>query len=1388
MSYLRPNDCFYCNAGQQLLRRQRQQQQQQETPSSDNINGDSVTDNTISCFQIPDDTSSNILAFGWIDQQRRSKMCMVWKDVLATLLVQGEEETELLIQRRSVVDEAAAAAAGAVSERLEVLHRIPVRWLVDVDYIGDHRFTLKVRNIAGEFVFRTRDERSARSWISALMSAAWDTGKLVGTAGASSDDECTSVHAQMHHLTIHDETDNGSDPRGHRDHHPQPPTWSQRQEQQNAPQSSTSAQIPSNNVNLIDKEPLISPPWQQLRDPYDAASYLPQMEQHSSHDKQFMQQQKNDKLRRHQPIPPPPPSSAPLLPFTLTNSEYSYEWDPQNLHRFLSTRREMLRAIFSTPDTAAAASILSSGDESKNNDKNDHINDGNNSASGGIEIDIGIGDIGFGCGVCHSTMNKSNVKYSSTNSKSGGSGTKRGSKHSTINNTPFLFTSPTRPSDSKQFEDGGSVVARSSINETPPPPPPPPSLHDADVDAGEGGGAKTTMRQSQHSRSRSTTNHLPKQLPLRRLQTEATNGATVTADAHAFIPPKNGRMGGASSSSAIDIMDGMLPLPKDYFSHAIRYLLMDTPLPLVGSCPPPNPASVSAPISIPHHSIDNKNAALDIYGNGNSSAINGEGNIKTTIIQPRLPHKIDSVGASETIYLIPRYYLLRWTHWARCTILNASVECWFAAWDKFDVQMSARGDGRRRFDSFSKKKKGGGVGGEGGEGQREKRVYSLLPEGLKALAALSIISDQYQLFINTEQDYIAWMTNLETCWATWNERVREYHRHSSQSTHEEEVPKAFPQWTFPVFCPPGPVDSRILSTRRNPLLMHHHVALSMRGILSSYNSGLSTDDDADEGNNDTNSDGGVVVLSPAEDASESKLMSFIDNALWEPDDEYAIATHSTQSLAVVPVPTSFYDMLRSVHGVVCNDGDLSFAPPLPFVNDRGRRVGGMEQQNRMNGTNVKGGDTSLPSCSLLFHDQWEEGIDGPTQMINHLNQGVFGGYHRYYFTNDHHAKSDPSFRPIEFRRQVLPVPSAKEVDGDEGDEHSLSFANAGKKERVQSPYSTLMLEAIKSKKSYDAKEKKNRDGKSSVGSGSFERNYANDGVAGYVVELFPVNFKYIIVGNDANGDDSCPTSSSEDHAATTTATPEGNQSKSSKDNNAEKSTIHNPKHLHGIALGSRSSSAFAVLRDMQRAATPYRAQACVRLWKKSVCHSATVAGDGYDLLDINTIHAAPSVRSSCRVGDGGGGRDGSSREGSSPKSIQHLPKQQQPQQLSLTLEQWLGLEPLSIQSINRQKRQYFSNNRSKEEEVVVEFLIEVRSSPASQWKREPLEFENRLQVSTNRERKRQTTFSSVLVWFGIIPYHNQTIFHSLVFSPYRLVIMLMLKTRHANGMRRLCAK
>ena len=122
------------------------------------------------CFQRPINPSSNLIANGWIDQQRRSKMRVVWKDVLASL-VEGRspgEETTLWIQRQ-VLD----ATTGKVTG-LEALHQVPMKWLEDVNYVdiyGDHRFTLKVYNIAEEFYFRTRDEQSAQSWVLTLRSA-----------------------------------------------------------------------------------------------------------------------------------------------------------------------------------------------------------------------------------------------------------------------------------------------------------------------------------------------------------------------------------------------------------------------------------------------------------------------------------------------------------------------------------------------------------------------------------------------------------------------------------------------------------------------------------------------------------------------------------------------------------------------------------------------------------------------------------------------------------------------------------------------------------------------------------------------------------------------------------------------------------------------------------------------------------------------------------------------------------------------------------------------------------------------------------------------------------------------------------------------------------------
>jgi hypothetical protein len=109
-----------------------------------------------------------LIANGWIEQQRRSKMRVVWKDVLASL-VEGRkpgEETTLWIQR-----ETTNQSTG--KPELEALHQIPMKWLVSIEYLDyatDHRFALKVYNVPEEFLFKCADEESAQNWVLTLRS------------------------------------------------------------------------------------------------------------------------------------------------------------------------------------------------------------------------------------------------------------------------------------------------------------------------------------------------------------------------------------------------------------------------------------------------------------------------------------------------------------------------------------------------------------------------------------------------------------------------------------------------------------------------------------------------------------------------------------------------------------------------------------------------------------------------------------------------------------------------------------------------------------------------------------------------------------------------------------------------------------------------------------------------------------------------------------------------------------------------------------------------------------------------------------------------------------------------------------------------------------------
>jgi len=853
----------------------------------------------------------------------------------------------------------------------------------------------------------------------------------------------------------------------------------------------------------------------------------------------------------------------------------------------------------------------------------------------------------------------------------------------------------------------------------------------------------------------------------------------------------------------------------NHFITAIRTLFLDSSLPLAGY---PSSSLSYASTNIGGGTNNTHRGASSTSGGGNSEE--REMSIITT-------HPLSTINnnnnSSTIINLIPKIYLQSWIKYVRNLILIENIQSYFMAWERVDLQSrldqgrggSRGGDGNEEGTELPIREGGnsdegiewGNKGGaaiegqgsntqgqgqhtngegqgpwypagdssssksEGGEGDNTStRYYTLLPETIKVLAALSILSDQYLLHQDTnynttgsnqqQHEFVHWLEELMYCWNCWVENViefrlhmearsvgngqgpqmgmqqhqgpghdgqescpphgfsgdekkhedysppqQQYHQppphflhphhpshsaggssspshllqhssssHSFQQQPHIPYPAPYPHFTFPPYQQPGPVDCRSLTTIEYPLVMHEHVLLSMRGIL-----GCSNGDDANY-------------------------------------DEYG----NDDKVAICPVSTGFYELLRNTQGVICSSDDegggdhpISYCPPTSYVDD---------PQGTSSGMN----DTAPPNkpsalCSLLFHDQWKvNDISTPSSTTTDGNatpnknnsrtgspngsgddddgyplfalspdahQDVNqGGYQHPYPYANNEANNFPKLqqsnqnhvRPIEFQRRLLSVPLSK--DNDENEEESSSpgrngYLNVAKKKKdTPSPYSRLMQEALASKKSMDQE----ADGNSSVSSSAInlavDTTSTKESSVGYTIEVFPVEFKYVIVDEDAGGISSGAVATDDN-------------------------TTGLPQHSHqGIALASRTSSISEVLHDLQRAAVPNKPNSCVRIWKRSVCNEATKSGDGYDLLDDASLFAEPPV--------------------SSPKSMSSKSKQLVVEEL--TIEQWLGMVPLNSKTA---KEQACTPGQ------VVELLIEVRRSPTSKWIRESLELENRVQVS-----------------------------------------------------------
>lgn len=103
--------------------------------ANNGVNSSPASTLTRPSFQRPTNKKSNLIANGWVEQQRRSKFRVVWKEVLASLVEARRpgEETTLWIQRESIDINSVGSSKG--KKTLEALHQIPMKWLLDVKYL-----------------------------------------------------------------------------------------------------------------------------------------------------------------------------------------------------------------------------------------------------------------------------------------------------------------------------------------------------------------------------------------------------------------------------------------------------------------------------------------------------------------------------------------------------------------------------------------------------------------------------------------------------------------------------------------------------------------------------------------------------------------------------------------------------------------------------------------------------------------------------------------------------------------------------------------------------------------------------------------------------------------------------------------------------------------------------------------------------------------------------------------------------------------------------------------------------------------------------------------------------------------------------------------------------
>lgn len=485
---------------------------------------------------------------------------------------------------------------------------------------------------------------------------------------------------------------------------------------------------------------------------------------------------------------------------------------------------------------------------------------------------------------------------------------------------------------------------------------------------------------------------------------------------------------------------------------------------------------------------------------------------------------------------------------------------------------------------------------------------------------------------------------------------------------------------------PGPIDCASLSLPGSPLLLRPNVV-----------HGKGDDDDAFLGSAKTSTrkpKTGSHQTLPSGDPTPAPLSSISSSTtLPTHRDDGVVFPVDEVKIGCCAVPERFFELLRSVHGVMCDDGVSVSFQNTSHANHRNGALVSLHHHVIQKNAFLESKTSQHVVCPPLpMSDVENDRSNAENSSDDNGNRnGLIGGY--AVMSSPPENMAPP--RPVEFRRMILSSPT---------------------------PFATSPLT-------------------STVTNTQMVQTKT-------IVELYPIKFIYSILGgngvnilnpvcnlpispaNCRDGDEKVENlldashvnqrdiallsengrdeSSRQDSYIPNTMTssefkvPEidvldANQMKKSVSSHPQQQQMESSSGqcwpAHGFVLVSRASPVVEALRAVIKAAAPETSSCCVRLWSKigqtskRQCKTkgATIDGDGLDVIDLDTI-------------------DENVKEETNSNTANFI-------RVPLSVSEWV-------------KRHSPKRSAAKS----IEIVVEVRDSPSSKWPREGLELESRIKV------------------------------------------------------------